>query len=188
MRFESVPDCETSIIAAATAGGMSASIKLLLGVSVVRNGQFQLRRHSVKFGKRALALAGAFLQSSLSGRGVGLQLMFCNGAEEGLTAAFYAVLELSIPLRKLSNYIVWTRRSLARRIALAETHNIPGDESMAGTFVFVQLSVLPRCGRHLDNTKIITNCVEAESRCPNSPSFSDTKLKDPRLASGLLSS
>jgi hypothetical protein len=37
---------------------------------------------------------------------VNLQLIFGNGAVEGLTAAFYAVLQLSIPLRKLSNYIV----------------------------------------------------------------------------------
>jgi hypothetical protein len=96
---------------------------------------------------------------------VSFQLIFCNGAVEGLEAAFYAVLELSISLRKLSNYIVGTRCSLPRRIALAETHHVPGDESMLGTFVFVQLShvlslvlrrqprlgcVLPRRGRHLD--------------------------------------
>ena len=71
---------------------------------------------------------------------VSLQLIFCNGAVEGLTAALYSVLELSIPLRKLSNYVVWTRRSLSRGIALAEPHHVPGNESMPGTFMFVQLA------------------------------------------------
>lgn len=58
---------------------------------------------------------------------------------EGLAAAFYAVLELSVTLRKLRNDIVRTRRSLARGIALAEPHHVPGDESMPGSFMFVQL-------------------------------------------------
>ena len=61
---------------------------------------------------------------------VGLQLIFRDGAVEGLKAALYAVLELSIPLRKLGNYFVWTRRSVPRRNTLAEAHHVPGDEAM----------------------------------------------------------
>ena len=71
---------------------------------------------------------------------VRLQLIFCNGAVEGLTATFDAVLELSIPRRKLSNYMVWTRPSLPRWIALAEAHHAPGDEAMPGSFMFAQSS------------------------------------------------
>src|SRR3990172_2049620 len=71
---------------------------------------------------------------------VRLQIIFFNGAVEGLTAAFYAVLELSIPLRQLNNYMVWPRRSLPRWKALAEAHHVPGDEAMPGRFMFVQLS------------------------------------------------
>ena len=59
-----------------------------------------------------------------------LQLIFRDGAVERLTAAFYAVLELSIPLGKLRNDFVWTRRSLARWIALAEAHQVPGEETV----------------------------------------------------------
>ena len=61
---------------------------------------------------------------------VRLQLIFRDGAVEGLKAAFYAVLALSIPLRKLGNYFIWTRRSVPRRNALAEAHHVPGDEAM----------------------------------------------------------
>ena len=71
---------------------------------------------------------------------VRLQLVFHNGSVKGLIAAFYAVLELSIPLRKLSEYFVWTRRSVPRSSALAEAHHVPGDEAMRGRFMFVQLS------------------------------------------------
>ena len=84
---------------------------------------------------------------------VRLQLIFFNGAVEGLTAAFYAVLELSIPLRQLSNYMVWPRRSLPRWKALAEAHHVPGDEAMPGRFLFVQLS-------HCE----AFSCVAAEAR------------------------
>ena len=45
---------------------------------------------------------------------IGLQLIFRDCAVEGLKAAFYPVLELSIPLRKLGNYFIWTRRSVPR--------------------------------------------------------------------------
>jgi hypothetical protein len=71
---------------------------------------------------------------------VRFQLIFRNGAVEGLVSAFYAVLELPIPLRKLSNYFVWTRRSVPRWNSLAEAHHVPGDEAMPGRFVLVQLS------------------------------------------------
>ena len=48
------------------------------------------------------------------------QLILFDGAVEGLTAAFYSVLELTVPLRKLAHHLVWTRRSLPWWIALAE--------------------------------------------------------------------
>ena len=71
---------------------------------------------------------------------VSLQLIFRNGPVEGLVAALYAVLELSIPLRKLSKYFVWTRRRVPRSSALAEAHQVPGDEAMPGRFMFVQVT------------------------------------------------
>jgi hypothetical protein len=52
---------------------------------------------------------------------------------------FYAVLELSVPLGKLSNDSVGTKRSVPRWKALAEAHHVPGDEAMPGRFMFVQL-------------------------------------------------
>ena len=58
------------------------------------------------------------------------QLILFDGAVKGLTAAFYSVLELSIPLRKLSNDFVWTRRSLPRWIALGEVHHVPGKKAV----------------------------------------------------------
>ena len=60
------------------------------------------------------------------------QLILFDGAVKGLTAAFYSVLEVSIPLRKLSNDFVWTRGRLPRRKALAESHHVPGVEAMPG--------------------------------------------------------
>ena len=60
---------------------------------------------------------------------LGGQLVLFNSAVEVLTAAFYSVLELSIPLRKLSNDFVWTRRSLPWWIALAEVLHVPGKEA-----------------------------------------------------------
>ena len=68
---------------------------------------------------------------------LGGQLVLFNSAVEGLTAAFYSVLELSIPREKLSNNMVWARRSLPRWIAPAEAHHAPSDEAMTGGFVFV---------------------------------------------------
>jgi hypothetical protein len=58
------------------------------------------------------------------------QLILFDGAVEGLTAAFYSVLELSIPLRKLAHDLVWTRSSLPWWIALAEVHHVPGKEAV----------------------------------------------------------
>ncbi len=71
---------------------------------------------------------------------VRLELVFCNGAVEGLAAAFYAILALSIALRKLSNDFVWTRRSVSRWKAFAEAHHVPGHEALPGRFMFVQWS------------------------------------------------
>jgi hypothetical protein len=71
---------------------------------------------------------------------VRLYLIFRNGAVEGLEAAFYSVLELSIPLRQLSNDFVWTRCSVTGWNALAKAHHVPSDEAMPGRFMFVQLS------------------------------------------------
>ena len=71
---------------------------------------------------------------------VSLQLIFRNGPVEGLIAALYAVLELSIPLRKLSKYFIWTRRSVQRPNALIEAHHVPGAEAMPGRYMFVQLT------------------------------------------------
>ena len=69
-----------------------------------------------------------------------LELIFFDGAVEGLTAAFDAVLALPIARRQLRNDMVWPRRRLPRWIALAEVHHTPGDEAMTGWFVFVQSS------------------------------------------------
>ena len=66
------------------------------------------------------------------------QLILFDGAVKGLTAAFYSVLELSIPLRKLSNDFVWTRRSLPWWIALAEVHHVPGKEAVLRRVLFGQ--------------------------------------------------
>ena len=74
---------------------------------------------------------------------VSLQLIFHNGPVEGFIAALYAVLELSISLRKLSKYFIWTRRGVPRPDALIEAHHVPGDEAMPGRYMFVQLS---HCG------------------------------------------
>ncbi len=63
-----------------------------------------------------------------------LQLILFDSAVEGLTAALYAVLELSVPLRKLTHDRVWTGRSLPRWIALAEVHRVPGKKAMPGPF------------------------------------------------------
>jgi hypothetical protein len=71
---------------------------------------------------------------------VRLYLIFHNGAVEGLEAALYSVLELSIPLWKLSNYFVWIRRSVTGWNALDKTHYVPCDETMPRGFMFVQLS------------------------------------------------
>jgi hypothetical protein len=101
---------------------------------------------------------------------VRLYLIFRNGAVEGLEAAFYSVLELSIPLRQLSNDFVWTRCSVTGWNALAKAHHVPSDEAMPGRFMFVQLShceafsclvkrpslggVLPRCARFISTSAI----------------------------------
>ena len=66
------------------------------------------------------------------------QLILFDGAVKGLTAAFYSVLEVSIPLRKLSNDFVWTRRSLPRWIALGEVHHVPGKEAVLRRVLFGQ--------------------------------------------------
>jgi hypothetical protein len=69
---------------------------------------------------------------------LGGQLVLFNSAVKGLTAAFYSVLELSIPLRKLSNDFVWTRRSLPWWIALGEVHHVPGREAVLRRVLFGQ--------------------------------------------------
>jgi hypothetical protein len=66
------------------------------------------------------------------------QLILFDCAVKGLAAAFYSVLEVSIPLRKLSNDFVWTRRSLPRWIALGEVHHVPGKEAVLGRVLFGQ--------------------------------------------------
>ena len=66
------------------------------------------------------------------------QLILFDCAVKGLTAAFYSVLEVSIPLRKLSNDFVWTRRSLPRWIALGEVHHVPGKEAVLRRVLFGQ--------------------------------------------------
>jgi hypothetical protein len=68
------------------------------------------------------------------------QLILFDGAVKGLKAAFYSVLELSIPLRKLSNDFVWTRRSLPWWMALAEVHHVPGKEAVLRRVLFGQAS------------------------------------------------
>ena len=65
-----------------------------------------------------------------------LDLTFRNGAEERLAAALDAILELSVPRRKLSNHFVWTRRGLSGRVASAEQHLMPGGEAMTGRLIF----------------------------------------------------
>jgi hypothetical protein len=66
---------------------------------------------------------------SVSSWGIlGGQLVLFDSAVKGLTAAFYSVLKLSIPLRKLSNDFVRTRRSLPWWIALGEVHHVPSRE------------------------------------------------------------
>ena len=71
---------------------------------------------------------------------VSLQLIFRNGPVEGLEAAFYPVLELSISFRELSKYFILTRRSVPQTNARIEAHHVPGAEAMPGRYVFVQLS------------------------------------------------
>ena len=71
---------------------------------------------------------------------VWVYLIFRNAAVEGLEAAFYSVLMLSIPLRQLGNDFVWTRCSVTGWNALAKAHHVPSDEAMPGRFMFVQLS------------------------------------------------
>jgi hypothetical protein len=99
--------------------------------------------------------SSALLKAGLRGTGLGcgdggrcpcirLELIFCGRAVERLAAAFDAVLELSIPRRKLSNDMVWTRRSLPRWISLAEAHQAPRDEAVPGRFVFVRSSHVKR--------------------------------------------
>ena len=66
------------------------------------------------------------------------QLILFDGAVEGLTAAFYSVLELTIPLRKLAHDLVWTRRSLPRWIALGEVHHVSGKEAVLRRVLFGQ--------------------------------------------------
>jgi hypothetical protein len=64
------------------------------------------------------------------------QLILFDGAVKRLTAAFYSVLELSIPLRKLAHDLVWTRSSLPWWIALAEVHHVPGKEAVFRRVLF----------------------------------------------------
>jgi hypothetical protein len=71
---------------------------------------------------------------------VSLQFIFANGPVEGLEAAFYAVLELSISFRELSKYFILTRRSVPQPNARIEAHHVPGAEAMPGGYVFVQLT------------------------------------------------
>jgi hypothetical protein len=93
------------------------------------------------------------------------QLILFDGAVKGLTAAFYSVLELSIPLRKLSNDFVRTRRSLPWWIALAEVHDVPGKEAVLGRALFGQASHCESFSRVAGDAK---RCTPA-SRLPLLP-------------------
>ena len=98
VRFESVPDCQSWIVAAATAGGISASLKMLFGVSVVRNGQFMPNRirtgdsrPNVCFGSKAdMSFATEDVrfktQRSSCARAAGCPLSACS-ASKGREAA-----------------------------------------------------------------------------------------------------
>jgi hypothetical protein len=98
-------------------------------VRMPRNAQNRLSHKSLKLGN---AGGGLYFPTS------DFQLILFDGAVKGLTAAFYSVLEVSIPLRKLSNDFVWTRRSLPRWIALGEVHHVPGKEAVLRRVLFGQ--------------------------------------------------
>jgi len=94
---------------------------------------------------------------------VQLEFVLRDGAIEGLAAAFYAVLRLSIPLGKLSNYIVWAGRGLPRGKALAEAHRVSGDEAMRKVHVIYSLRRFFLCRRNGCGKPLRTRFVVAFS-------------------------
>ena len=104
----------------------------------------------------ALAVDGAVRNRVLYVR---LELIFFNGAVEGLTAALYAVLELSIPLWKLRNDLVWASRSLPRWKTLAEAHHVSGNEAMRRGFLLVKFF---HCGAFWCATAEARRCTSVE--------------------------
>jgi hypothetical protein len=90
-------------------------------------------------GRRAGGTSRSWWSSASSSKGFAVarqhELVLRNCAVEGLAAAFYAVLELTIPIGKSSDDLVWTRSGVPWWNALAEAYYLSDDEAMPRRFL-----------------------------------------------------